>query len=529
MRTTVQRKILWLTINILICSILILGGICTFVISAITQKSTIKNLEIQTNYTAAQISLKMVMAEHYIATLAGNIDKQIPDTSALKDSVFLENLTETYRTYITQSIGSIPKTVAVYLRYSPKLAPPTSGIFMAKAFNSQTMQTYTPTDFSKYDPSDIERVGWYYEPVRARQPIWMLPYKNKNISINMISYVIPIFKNGTDVAVVGLDIDFDDLTKNISSLKFITSSYTYLEYANGKIAYHPTLEKGTAFSDTTENRIFRATLNNGMNFAVVVPLEEINALRNAFIKRIVGSSLTLILLFSIIALIISRSITKPIKTLTQKANKLIEGDLSVEFDISQNNEIGDLAKSFSAAKHHLQNYLGQIRGMAFKDPLTEVRNNMAYTVYIKELQEKIQKKEIYEFGFCVLDTNDLKKINDTYGHENGNTYLIKCCKLICDTFVHSPVFRIGGDEFIVVLLNNDLTNCNELLNKLKAQMKATEHEKNPWERLSIACGIALCERTEDSSVKEIFKRADQAMYKDKLDIKCERADRHEQE
>lgn len=520
MKATIQSKILWLTISILVCSTLILGGICTVVISNQLQDGTIRNIETETKFTAANISLKMQAVEHYIMTLASSVERELKDASKLQDSAYLENFTEAYRTYINNTIENVPKTVAVYIRYNPQKAPPTSGIFMAKAFNSPKLQKYTPTDFSKYDPNDIEHVGWYYEPVRAKRPIWMLPYKNKNISINMISYVIPIFKNGEDIAVVGLDQDFDDLTKNISNLKFFPSSYAYLEEADGKIAYHPTLPKGHFFEETEDVKVFRSKLTNGMNLAFVIPYKEINSKRNTFIVKITASSLGLILIFSLIAIFISRSITKPIKILTKKANQLVEGDMSVEFDISQDNEIGELAKSFSTAKNHLQNYLGQIRGMAFKDSLTSVRNSMAYNVYIKELQEKILRKEVYEFGFCLLDTNDLKKINDTYGHEQGNIYLIKCCKLICQTFSHSPVFRIGGDEFVVVLLNSDLENREELRQKLKTQMEATMQEKNPWDRLSIACGIAVCEGTDDTTL-EIFNRADKEMYKNKLSIKGE--------
>jgi GGDEF domain-containing protein len=51
----------------------------------------------------------------------------------------------------------------------------------------------------------------------------------------------------------------------------------------------------------------------------------------------------------------------------------------------------------------------------------------------------------------MFDLNDLKHINDRYGHERGDEYIVNCCRLICQVFKHSPVFRIGGDEFVALL------------------------------------------------------------------------------
>ena len=128
------------------------------------------------------------------------------------------------------------------------------------------------------------------------------------------------------------------------------------------------------------------------------------------------------------------------------------------------------------------------------------------------------------FAVVMTDLNNLKKVNDTYGHEHGNEYITGACHEICTVFQHSPVFRIGGDEFVVLLENSDYERKEELLAELKARFDETcnDMSKEPWERYSAAMGMAAYRPGEDISMDDVFKRADSLMYKDKLDSKMGR-------
>ena len=193
--------------------------------------------------------------------------------------------------------------------------------------------------------------------------------------------------------------------------------------------------------------------------------------------------------------------------------------MNAEFNIKQNDEIGELAKSFAAAKFHISQHMKQMQGLAFLDSLTGVRNKMAYDNYIAELKSRIENGEIKSYGIAILDTNNLKEINDTYGHENGNAYLVNSCKLICQIFAHSPVFRIGGDEFLVILLDEDLDNHHDLLKQLKESMDLTKNASFPWKQISIACGIGIATYAKATTIADTFNKADSDMYKNKRAIK----------
>lgn len=122
-----------------------------------------------------------------------------------------------------------------------------------------------------------------------------------------------------------------------------------------------------------------------------------------------------------------------------------------------------------------------------------------------------------------LDLNYLKRTNDIYGHDAGNVAIRKLCHLICAVFVHSPVFRIGGDEFTVILKGRDYHDIEKLaasFNK-KIQGLYTDEALDPAERISAALGYALFDSTKDNGVDDVFKRADEAMYARKKAMKEE--------
>ena len=152
--------------------------------------------------------------------------------------------------------------------------------------------------------------------------------------------------------------------------------------------------------------------------------------------------------------------------------------------------------------------LGSIKQMAYKDPLTQVKNKTAFLEVKDEYDHLIKNDLISEFGIIVLDLNDLKKVNDSLGHDAGDPYIQNSCKMICEKFKRSPVFRIGGDEFVVLLQGEDYRERNELL--FSFNCKIEENLKSG--DVVIACGMSELIPKKDLSFDEIFDRADQKMY-----------------
>lgn len=162
--------------------------------------------------------------------------------------------------------------------------------------------------------------------------------------------------------------------------------------------------------------------------------------------------------------------------------------------------------------------------VAHRDALTGIRNRTAYQEKLRRLNWERSKGKV-EFGIAVVDLNNLKKINDTYGHESGNVAIRNFCKMVCSVFCHSPVFRIGGDEFAIVLENDDYRNIDALIEQLYKEQEALKEDFNleVWERFSAAVGYALYDPSIDENATDVFRRADEEMYKKKKQMHAGRS------
>ncbi len=159
--------------------------------------------------------------------------------------------------------------------------------------------------------------------------------------------------------------------------------------------------------------------------------------------------------------------------------------------------------------------LRKARELANRDALTGVKSRHAYLESEKELNANLALGNTEAFAVVVCDVNGLKAINDTRGHKVGDQYIKDACRMICDVFKHSPVYRIGGDEFAVILRAGDYDIRQELMEQLSS--KNLEHLET--DHVIIAAGLADYIPLEDSSVAPVFERADQAMYVNKKALK----------
>ena len=155
--------------------------------------------------------------------------------------------------------------------------------------------------------------------------------------------------------------------------------------------------------------------------------------------------------------------------------------------------------------------------LARLDDLTGIRNKNAFKEQVKSIDKQIKSgSEVAPFGVVMCDVNDLKRTNDTRGHSFGDEMLQGASRMICEVFKHSPVFRVGGDEFVVVLTGNDFKQREKLVKKFK---EMTEVNRASRSGPIVACGMAIYHEGRDKDFNTVFKRADQKMYKNKSKIK----------
>lgn len=156
--------------------------------------------------------------------------------------------------------------------------------------------------------------------------------------------------------------------------------------------------------------------------------------------------------------------------------------------------------------------------MARRDELTGIKNSNAFKEYTDAIEGKVDNGEIDRLGVVMCDVNDLKLINDTRGHAYGDEAIRATSRLICETFEHSPVFRIGGDEFVAVLTGRDYEQKDTLLNKLRQESEGNRRARSGP---VVASGLAILDDS-DKRFSDILRRADRLMYENKKDLKAAR-------
>lgn len=154
------------------------------------------------------------------------------------------------------------------------------------------------------------------------------------------------------------------------------------------------------------------------------------------------------------------------------------------------------------------------------DALTHLKNRNAFENAKALMKTKYLTGDMNDFSVVMFDLNDLKKINDEFGHGVGDIYIKNSSVLICNTFKHSPVYRIGGDEFVAIVKNSDYTERYALLQRFEAEInRLSQEDVPPVKRVSIAFGMADFSEIEDDNLESIFKKADDRMYDKKRRMK----------
>lgn len=410
--------------------------------------------------------------------------------------------------------------VSYYFRLDPTISDGKTGLFYSKLNGSEDFLSLEPTDITIYEKDDTEHVGWYWQPYEAGKAIWIKPYHNQNNNILMISYVIPMYIEDRFIGVVGMDFDYVVLSNMVHGIELYESGFAHLEI-DGTVIHNNNSElEAKALDDSSKYLRTSKELVNGMTLVLSADYEDIQQIRDDITYEILFAVLILSALLMIIAVVVVKKIVDPLKKLTDASIKLSNGDYDVEIADSNTYEIKLLSMAFENMTKHLREREESLRLEANRDSLTGLRNTTSYSAWVTKFDKKIEIQNA-DFGVIVLDLNELKETNDKYGHAIGDKLIITAAQVIANTFKRSPVFRIGGDEFLVVLQNSDLENYDKLFAQFILDCANTfvdvEDAKIP---IRIASGFSRFNPMSDVRFLDVFKRADDAMYENKIKTKC---------
>jgi diguanylate cyclase (GGDEF)-like protein len=423
-----------------------------------------------------------------------------------------------------------------YFRIDPEISEDVKGFWYVYQ-DGEGFKEHEVTDITRYDTSDTSSLVWFTVPKATGEGVWLPPYYTENLGARVISYNVPVYWKDQYVGVVGIEIDYEMLKQEVENISIFKSGYAFILDENSNVFYHPQLDSAQLNLETTavdESETFIGSnhirynyegvekeavwipLSNGMRLYVCAPVSEINSGWISMIGKILVA-LLVILVISILAMMrFTDHFTKPLGDLTEAAKQVDEGNYDISLKYDKDDEIGLLTRTFKQLAANTKEKITKARRMAAVDSLTGIKNKHAYAHWEEDINGRIKAGVQEPFAIVVCDINDLKTANDMYGHKEGDICIKNACARICGVFGHSPVFRVGGDEFIVILTGEDYIQRQKLLEKINALPKDLSKVR-PGE--TISAGLAVYDNEKHPSVLSVAEEADKAMYEKKQALK----------
>ena len=514
---SIQSKILLVVISGLVIITAIVSAIAVNMTHEIMHKDADRILNNVTLKEAAYINDELGDVKKSAAIMQHYATSELDDINNLYDKDFRAKYLEKTKKMFLEIALNTNGTEGYFFRLNPKYTDNTTGFYNLITEDANVLEMPV-TDLSKYPENDVKNVGWYYTAIQKGAPVWLDPYYFPGHDSQLISYTIPVYVDSQLLGVVGFDMNFGFLVDRIEKISVYENGYAVLLATDGETNY------STIKHEASENPHTKATaeLLNGMFLELRADYKDIQKDIHPMLGNIILAFIAVLVGSIIYTILVTYRIVRPLKQLTSAAKELSTGlnenSLS-KIPVNLNDEIGTLSKVLTDTYKKIYEYTTYINALAYRDSLTGVKNSTAYTEAIAELNKDINYNNP-QFGVLVVDINNLKQTNDKYGHDIGNELIIHSAKLLTEAFKNSAVFRIGGDEFAVILRNDDYKNYRNLL--IKLDESCSEDFITVCENripVSIARGVASYNPEVDRVYEDVFAKADHAMYLNKEESK----------
>lgn len=389
---TIRMKIIT---GIALCSILtaaIIGGISITNARSSAKQDAKEQLKLNSELSAHDLNATISKVEQSVNTLSDMVMREFDFAAFKKDKAYADTYTEEVIQEVENFALHTDGAITAYIRYNPEYSNPTSGAFFTRNTLEEPFTSVTPTDFSMYEEDDDAHVGWYYIPVKNGAPIWMDPYLNENINVYMISYVVPLYaEDGTSIGIVGMDIDFGQITNSVDAIQLFDTGYAFLTDANGSIFHHKALDMGQNLAELdaslaeisgvlndenkqgsnvsysynrTKKELSYYNLGNGMKLIVTVPDVEIYQSANTIQLIVAVTGLFAIILSTLVGVMIGTGISKPIHQLTKIITQTARLDFTTTAGGSKlrknKDEIGAMAREIHEMRKTLRDMIANI-------------------------------------------------------------------------------------------------------------------------------------------------------------------------
>ena len=360
-------------------------------------ESVEKSVEMAANIASDSLD-SVVLIECNAAGKSALLNERNEEQEAMLDAYlreYCDNLQKSFASVAAHTYG----VITYYYCLNPEVSTNVHGFFYSRV-GKTGFDEQPPLDARELDPNDMAHTTWYYTPIQRGYPSWVGPYTAHFLNEMWIcSYLVPIYKSGTLIGVLGMDIPMDTLVDQVSQIRIYKSGYACLIDPYGKVFYHPDVPIGTEAeflvddngesilseegdemhqlryrSNGQDMRLAYCTLSNGLRLVLVVPSNEINSTWTRFTRIILLSTVLVILVYSVAVSFIMSILTRPLQDLTAASRRLANGDYDAKLDYKGKDEVGELTDSFAQMRDQLKLYIDDLNHQIYTDALTELPN-----------------------------------------------------------------------------------------------------------------------------------------------------------
>ncbi len=522
---TIKSKILTIVISTLIVITVLVTLIAVNITHEIMHKDADRILKNTSQKEAAYINEMLNDFLDSANIITHYAVSEVKNPHLLENYDYAKNYIDNVRFLYDEVAHNTSGVYSYYFCLSPGFSSTPMG-FYSQFEDDGDMYELTEEEFSKLSIITDNELEEYSRAADSSAGQWVEPHPSRFTGVSVISYITPIYSNGIFIGLLGFNMEFDHLIDRINGIEV---------YENGEALLiseaHDTVYSADGYTEYEgEFTEAEAELVNGMCLELRVAYKDIQSNIRYLLTNIILAFIGVLILAIIFTYYMTDRITGPLNKLIAVISDATIGENRLnELDVDSDDEIGLLAKVLKDAASKSREYTEYISSVAYRDSLTGVKNSTAYAEAIEEIDKDISLGEA-DFGVIVADVNFLKETNDIYGHYAGNDLLIRAANLIESGFKVSPVFRIGGDEFVVILKGEELKNHLSFVNHVDNIFSTAYIEvNNDRIGVSVARGISLFDKDKDISYADVFHRADKAMYENKMEIKVQKAYNDEKE
>ena len=535
---SLKRKVLAVCLAGMILMALCVGGISLWTISHLTYDYEIQNMNHLVDTTATIIDDELLRSENIVNYTANAISRKVDDPAQLRDLSFRQHLAQSVDHDFQDASTNLHIICSYYLYY-----PSENISALWKASNGRDSTFYDvlvkqQEELGHTAPRHVLAFAYLMDQGGAA---WTQPYYSPYLNRYIISYLRPIYKDGTMVAIVGIDIDFQAFIdrlyanppKGEHGMIMLCDATGSMEYSPEAPLGTPVAEKGIRLVDSpdtvaeagrTDDEMLRYSwdgqesiagiraLRNRMNIIDLRQKPQIYSRTHRAMMQMGMGLIAVCIMASLLPLYLINYLSKRLQLVIEAAKEVGEGHYDIKLYDTQLDDIGELSRNFQAMVGKVAASQGNLTYMSQHDVLTGLLNRMGLD---KEIADWLREHPASHGALVSLDLDGFKFINDLHGHMAGDEALRTLARDLVENFGHEQIIgRNGGDEFVVFMKDAEPEAAQKAIKDFSNKKKTFTYD-GETHSFSVSIGYTFY-HGDGMPLSRLFHESDTALYAVKL-------------